>query len=402
MTTETTPAATAAPDGIAAPAPIGAPAPSSAPQPVTIVETPKVSLDDELSALYDKINAPEPEKAAPSNSKSVAEALAQEAEPELPLEPEITDPPKDKASEPAVVPAIAPPNSWSAEQKAKWDTLPPETRSYIAEREKDAHAKITQQGNELRAYQPYREINEHIRNQFGVPAGREAEVVVSWARAQQALDANPIEGLKWLAQSYKVDLAQLAGTPQAAKTDAEAIDDLFRDPRLDRVMPEVKSEVNELRQQVMGLTRQLQARTHAEQTSQAQQVEKIISTFSADKEYWADIEDDVAHEIEVVKLREPHLSYEKILELAYDRALHANPATRARIQEDQQRKAVAEREAQRKAAAEEAAKKAAQAKKVQAMNVRTGATASTPTFDGKWDDPAKLHALYDRINSGSR
>jgi hypothetical protein len=399
LTTEsTTPAATPS-EGISAPAPVGTPAPS-APQPVTIVETPKPSLDDELSALYDKINAPEDKKPEP-NSKTVAEALAQEAEPELPLEPEITDPPKETASEPAV-PAIAPPNSWSAEQKAKWDTLPPETRSYIAEREKDAHAKITQQGNELRAYQPYREINEHIRTQFNVPAGREAEVVVSWARAQQALDANPIEGLKWLAQSYKVDLAQLAGTPQAAKTDAEAIDDLFRDPRLDRVMPEVKSEVNELRQQVMGLTRQLQARTVAEQQTQAQQVEKIISAFSADKEYWADIEDDVAHEIEVVKLRDPHLSYEKILEQAYDRALHANPATRARIQEDQQRKAVAAQEAQRKAAAEEAAKKAAQAKKVQAMNVRTGATASTPTYDGKWDDKDKLTALYDRIQSGSR
>jgi hypothetical protein len=403
MTTETmTPAATPS-EGISAPATVGStPAPAAPePQRVTIVETPKPSLDDELSSLYDKINAPEEKKPEP-HSKTVAEALALDAEPELPLEDPITDPPKETPSEPDKTPAIAAPNSWSTEQKAKWDTLPPETRAYIAEREKDAHAKITQQGNELRTYQPYREINEHIRTQFGVPAGREAEVVVSWARAQQALDANPVEGLKWLAQSYKVDLAQLAGTPPAPKTDAEAIDDLFRDPRLDRVMPEVKSEVNELRQQVMGLTRQLQARTHAEQLTQAQQVEKIIQTFSADKEHWADVEEDVAHEIDIIRKREPHLSYEKILEQAYDRAIHANAATRARILEDQQRKAAMAQEAAKKQAAEEAAKKAAQAKKVQSMNVRTGATASTPTYDGKWDDKDKLTAIYDRIQTGSR
>jgi len=405
MTTETmTPAADAAAnEGVAAPAPVGATAPAAeraAPQQVTIVETPKPSYDEELSAIYDKVNTPAPDKAPAQNAKTVAAALVDTDEPELPLDLEITDPPEDTPSEPAT-PAIAAPNSWSTEQKAKWSTLPPATQSYIADREKDAHAKITQQGNELRQYQPVREIYEHIRT-LGVPAGREPEVIANWARAQAALDQNPGDGLKWLAKSYGVDLAQLAGNT-TAKSENETIDDLFRDPRLDRIAP----EVNELRNQVGALQRQLQARTHAESSSRQRQVEDVISTFSNRddvKDNWNVLETDIIHEIEVLKASDPNLvhDYEKLLAKAYDRALYANPESRARILADQQRKAQEVQEVSRKKEAEEAAKKQAQAKKVASMNVRTGATASTPTFDGKWDDKARLGAIYDRIQTGNR
>jgi len=387
--------------GIAtAPAPVGATPPE--PQRVTIVETKKPTMDEELSALYDKINPPEKtEQPAPENK--VAAALTGDTdEPELPLGDKNTDQPKTEAKEPDTKssPAIPVPQSWSADVKAKWSSLPPDVQSYIASREKDAHSKITQQGNELREYQPFREINGWIRSQ-GVPPGREAEVVANWARAQAALDANPIEGLKWLANSYKVDLSKLAGTPQQTNAEGQAIDDLFRDPRLDRVAP----MVDELRNQVSMLTRQLQSREHANRAAEQRSVESIIQTFSQRddvKEIWPDLEDDIVHEIEVLKSRDPSLSYEKLLETATDRAKYANPHVRARILEAEERKRTEANEAQRRKEAAEVAKKQEQAKKAQSMNVRTGATASTPTMDGKWDSKAKLGALYDRITSGSR
>lgn len=397
MTTETSPPA--------APAPVSTPAPEAAPAP---------SLDEQLSAVYDEMNPPAAAKAPapPQTSKRVAEALTVDAEhrsvtdtdePDLPLEDKTpSDPPKEAGkSEPAQSsPAIAAPNSWSADVKAVWSSIPPKAQEYIAAREKEAHAKITQQGNELRAYQPFREINEHIRTAFGVPAGREAEVVANWARAQQVLDSNPVEGLKWLANSYKVDLAQLVAKPET-QANSESIDDLFRDPRLDRIAP----EVSELRHQLSALQRQLQARQSAELSERQSQVEQIISEFTGRddvKDLWADLEADTVHEIEVLKAQEPSLTYDKLLEKAFERAKWANPNVRTRILSDQQRKDQEAFEQARKKEAEEAAKKAAQAKKLASMNVRTGATASTPTFDGKWDDPSNLNALYDRITAGSR
>jgi hypothetical protein len=397
MTTETpTPAAPAAAVDTAV-----ASAPAATSQPST-------SIDDQLSAIWEKNNPPEKFDDTPAPSNSVAKALtgappeetATDA-PELPSEeatPE-SDLPKSEGSEPASSPAIAAPHSWSADVKAKWASLPPEVQEYVAQREKETHTKITQQGNELRAFLPVREVYEHIRSQ-GIPAGREPEVIANWARAQAFLDSNPVEGLKWLAQTYKVDLSQLSGVPQKP-TDTQAIDDLFRDPRLDKIAP----EIGELKGEVTQLKRQLQAGRYAEQARQQATVESIISDFSnrdGVKDYWPELELDVVNEIEVLKAQDPTLTYEKLLEKAFDRAKWANQDIRARILSDQQRKDKEALEATRKKEQAEAVKKAEAAKRQASMNVRSGVTASTPTFDGKWDDKGRLHALYDRITAGSR
>jgi hypothetical protein len=398
MTTEIT--TTAAPAAVVETAVSSAPAATSTPAP---------TIDDQLSAIWEKNNPPEKFEDTPAASNSVAKALTgapaegetTDAPEESPTEETNTpsDLPKSEGSEPASSPAIAAPHSWSADVKAKWASLPPEVQEYVAQREKETHTKITQQGNELRAFLPVREVYEHIRSQ-GIPAGREPEVIANWARAQAFLDNNPVEGLKWLAQTYKVDLSQLSGVPQKP-TDTQAIDDLFRDPRLDKIAP----EIGELKGQVTQLQRQLQAGRYAEQARQQATVETIISEFSNRddvKDLWTDLEPDIVVEIEAIKAQEPSLPYEKMLEKAFDRAKWANPSIRSRILDAQAQKEREAQEAARKKEQAEAAKKAEAAKRQASMNVRSGATASTPTFDGKWDDKGRLHALYDRITAGSR
>lgn len=397
MTTETTaqPAVAPAPasEGITAtPAPVGTPTP----QPVTIVETVKPTLDEELSAIYDKINPKEDPKAV------IAAALTAGDEPELPLEDKPnSDQPETKASEQVTSsPAIAPPQSWSADVKAKWAAIPPEVQSYIADREKASHQRISQQGNELASFTPVREIYGWIRGQ-GVPAGQEPEVIANWARAQAALDKNPIEGLKWLANSYGVDIAQLAGT-QRTQDGTQPIDDLFRDPRVDLLT----RKIEEADRRSQTLERQLQARANAEQSSEQQYAESVIDQFSNGKDDWNDVADDVVAEIQVLKDRirqgaEQPMPHEKLLEKAYDRARYANPVIRQRIKDEEIAKDREKQDAARAKEVAESAKKAEQAKKAQSMNVRSGATASTPRFDGKWDDRDNLSALYDRVSGGS-
>ncbi len=216
-------------------------------------------------------------------------------------------------------------------------------------------------------------------------------MVQSWAKAQAFLDANPGEGLKWLAQSYGVDLAQLAGPPkQQADPASQAVDDLFKDPRVDQLTANFQREIQQLKQQLGQVGGHLTAREQAEQQQRTNYVATAVQKFSADKPYFAELEDEITHEVNFIKAREPGSPIEKVLERAYDRAVYANPQIRERVLSEQ-RKTEADK-AQKELVAKQAA-----AKKAQSMNVRTGASSSTATFDGKWQD--NLGAIYDKLHS---
>lgn len=329
------------------------------------IKTEAKSHEDALSDIWDKAHAPKQDDKAPK----------------------VSDPPENTAPEPAQSsPAIDAPNSWSADAKAKWNTLPPDVQTYIAQRESDAHKAITQSGNELKAYQPIRQVAEHYRGYYA--PGQEAQFFGALAQANAALEHDPVGTLRHLIEHYRIDPAQLTGSkpPQAQTTDPILGDDLFRDIRLDKeVLPLVQAMANELRQ-VKG---QLTARQQAEAEQRKTEASRAISDFSKDKTDFAELHDDIVRE---VSMMDPRLPMEKRLADAYDRARWANPANRQRIL-DEQRKAEAAK------AQKELAEKQAAAKKHISANVRTGAAASTIPAGQKWNDESALSALYDRIAS---
>ncbi len=348
---------------------------SSSPEPA---REQALTLDQILSKRYDEMQTPK--------------ATAEEAAPPAEAKPDQAPP---AASEPAQSsPAIAAPQSWSAEQQAKFATLPPDVQQYVHAREQQASQLISRQGAELKAFQPLREVYGAL-NSWGVPQGREAEVVQSWAKAQAFLDANPVEGLKWLAQSYGVDPAQLSGQPKQADPATQGVDDLFKDPRVDQLQATMGREIQQLRQQLGQVGGHLTAREQAETAQRTQYVANAVQKFASDParaQYFPILEDEITHEVNYVKAREPGLPIEKVLEKAFNRAANANDHVREQMQ-------AAGRKAEAEKAQKEAAARQQKAKTMAAMNVRTGAGASTPTFDGKWDDRDKLGALYDKIAS---
>ena len=332
-----------------------------------------LSLDEVLSKVYDDAHSPKPkaEEKAPADQAPIA------------------------APEPAQSPAIAAPTSWSAENQQLFAKLPPEAQRYIADREREATQLISRQGGELKTFEPIRPVLQAL-NQWGVPQGREAEVIQSWARAQAFLDQNPTEGLKWLAQSYGVDLGKLAGQPaQQPAQGQQPLDDLFKDPRVEPLEGEIKA-LKDYIQRLGGHVQQKdlleQQRMQAEVERQKADLQKQIDEFAADKPLFRKIESEVTHQVALWKSKDPSLSPKELIEKGYDSAVNANPETRALI------RAEADRAAAEKAQREAAAKQA-QAKRLAGMNVRTGASASTPTFDGKWDDRDGLSALYDKITT---
>lgn len=363
--------------------------------------SPEESLDKALSDAYDRSMAQGTERDAAKTA--AAKALVtppHEEDPDLKALTVSTDEPAKAEGEPALSPAIAPPNSASAEIKAIWATLPPKAQEFIAQREKDAHAKISEQGNELATYKPLHEVFDYLRQQ-GVQPGRETEVVRNWAAAQSFLDRDPTAGIKWLAESYGVDLAQLTGAKpqQATQQTPDGLDALFRDDRLDK---EVLPIVQQLRGELAQVKGHLTARERAELSQRESTAKEIITKFAADKPYWSDVEQDVTREVAILKQANPRTPMDQLIQEGYERAIWASKTVRERMLADQKAEEAAKAEAARKAAEAEKAKQANKAKTMAAINQRTGTSASTPIANGKWDDDAAMGAIYDRIQAGSR
>ena len=371
-------------------------APTSTPSSAS-TPTAAPSLDEMLSKVYDE--AMKPADAPVKNS--VADPDQASAQPTTTAE---TTGEPDPAAEDQPEP-IRPPSSWSADNQKWFSQLSRQHQEYIAKREAEAHQKITQQGAETRQWQPVRQVFDEFRH--AVPQGKEAETVRNLLAAQAFIDSNPLQGVLKLAEVYGVNREQFAQAlgfnanvapqtqAQQAATD-QAIDDLFRDPRIDKsVMPvlqQIQQQNQALQQKLFHMEQEAQRRASAETSQRVRSIESQISDFARDKSDWGAVAKHVMGEIALLKQENPGLDAKSMLEMAYDRARWKDPEIRQRIQEDQ-------RKTEEAKAARERAKAAQEAKKLAGMNVRTGAAASSANFDGRWDADDALSAIYDRVNA---
>ncbi|MBX5089354.1 hypothetical protein [Rhizobium lentis] len=303
--------------------------------------------------------------AATTPDKPEGAETAAEVKPE-----ENNDQPLDKAPEPAK-PAIEAPNSWSAEMKAKFSSLPPEAQEYIAQREREAHAAITQKGEQIKAFEPIRQTLDQHREVFVKNGVSEAEGVQRLFAADRFLQERPAEAIQWLANHYGVDLRQFAtGTQQPDQSQQPS------------------SEVIQLRRELAEIKNSLTARERSEQQAQTATVAQTIEKFASENPYFAEVEEELMGLIPVIKSKEPGLNHSEVLKKAYDRAVYANPDVRQRLQADQQKAA----EEKRKAEEAEAVRKAKQAGGINQKSVQ----GTTPTKGASMEDT--MSAVYDRLH----
>lgn len=333
----------------------------------------KPQIDKELMAVWKKNN--------PARDEFGKFASDEEKPAEEGAEPAAAEPEQDSAVAPKETaevkpeePAIDPPQSWTAELKAKWASVPPDMREFIAKREADAHAEITRRGEQakayedvLKAYDPIGQLIQSHKDDFirrGISPVQAFETLLT---AQRSLDQNPVNGLVQIGLSYGIDLRPVLQGQQA-------IVPAQPDPRI----AELEAK---LRQVEGSLTeRQRQERAIAEQQLHAQEaeVQQIIGDFSKDKPYFSEVKPVMA----------ALLSSEQAKDLAeaYDMAVNAKPEIRQRIQEDQRKAEAAKREAEAKA-------KADQARKSAQVNVKSSsATKTSPkTVDDTLREVARRH-----------
>lgn len=353
-----------------APAPAdNAPAPESkAPEPVKVevVEPQRPSLDDDLLAVYNKLHQPrddsgkfagkEPPAAEDTNTDKPAETAEATKEPKA-------DQPEEKAPETAK-PSIEAPISWSAEHKAKWASVPPELQGYIAQREADAHKAITRAGEQSRQYEerikasePIEQVVQSFKDDIARRGMQPAQAFAALLNAQRMLDANPMDGITRIALGYGIDLRPalqvLAGQqPQ------------FGQPVADPRVAQLEERNRHLEQRLAQHESKMSEWETAAVTKRQTEAETIIASFAKDKPDFAALEADLLLLIPSIREAEPNLPQLQVLEKAYDRARWANPDTRAKLIESQQKEAEARRQ-------DEARKKAEEARKSDKVNVRS-------------------------------
>lgn len=325
------------------------PAPSESPVAETpITETPAVepSLDDDLSSIWAKHNPPR------ENGKFVAKNPTEQAEPPV---TEVADQTAEKVIEQAK-PAIDAPISWTAEQKAKWASLPPDMQGYIAQRDKESHEAITRAGQQIKAFEPIRNVIEQFAPTFQKNGLQPHEGIARMMAVNEMLEANPRAAIAEIAKAYGVNLQ--------GETTQEASPENARVAELEAKLAKVESH----------LTAQQRNQLQAENNALARE----IADFAKDKPHFESVRKVMAGLMQS--------GAAETMQDAYDKAIYADPTIRQSLQVDAQKAAEEARKA-------EEAKRVSAAKKAAGVNVKSspGQSNHARTLDDDLREIARKH-----------
>lgn len=331
-------------------APEVVPAPEPAQEGIPAVDAP-VDPDAELGAIYDRLNS----------SDQGSEGGPAE---------EIADQPNVEGAEPEVLPAINAPDAWSAEIREKWASLPRDVQEYVAKREKDAHSRISQMGQELSQYKPLAELRTKTLDVFDRHGMTPEQGFERLVYAQQVLDQNPLQGLAAIAQSYGIDLAKAFGGQQAQQPN---------DPRF----AALQSELEQARAILTNQQRdQTAAQMRAERDAEAWAA-KTVEEWVVGKEHFDLVREDMQ------KLLSAGVA--ENLDEAYETAILRNPELREKVEAAKRAEADKKAQEERERAAKEAKR---------AAKVNTGNKPAIPKPKGKWDNDDWLSSAYDAVTAG--
>jgi hypothetical protein len=327
----------------------------------------EVSLRDAIAAEWEKQSAPEtpatPAAAPPpppaQETAAEAEARARDEkgrfaakpEGEAPAKPAAEAAKKPEGDKPAVEPSKepeapakapgGPPPGWSVAAKADFDLLPDAVKAAVSKREEEIDRGFAK----LKDYKAIESQHSAQAQQYGVPL---PEFINRLAAADKFLQTQPLDAIKWLAQTYKIDLGQLGAPAQQPGQPQPA-----QQPQHDAVVQPLLQEINALKEIVYGDKRN--------------QINSQVETFFADpkNKYSENVADQM-----VILINEAKRAGQPVdLPSIYETACFMNPEVRAALIKEQTGKAQADH-------VEKARQTANQARAAGASI--TGGPASTP------------------------
>jgi len=305
-------------------------------------ETPEFDMDAAVEDVAAGLGLSRPDSA---DTESAPDEAAPDDNPAEQAAPQSGAEADEQAQEATTTPTtLNAPQSWAKEHHQTWASLPPQAQQYIALREKQmldgleqykGHASVGRQMSE--AIQPFMPALQAR----GIEPARAVQALLN---AQAMLDRDPVAGLKKLASDYRVDLSKIAA---------------------ENTLP-IDPNVAALQERLQHFESKLTEREQAELAIKREAVASEVETFANDpaNPHFDEVADDIAALMKAY----PALS----LKDAYDKALWANPVTRAketaRLQQDTEKKL-----------RENARLNALKAKTAASATVRSRDTRRTPT-----------------------
>lgn len=286
---------------------------------------------------------------------------------------------KGDSKEDIELPPIDYPLSWHRDSKSDFEKLPRPLQELIVKREKEREGYLTKRTQEIAGLEKhFKGIDEALtpyKQKLNLAGLTEGQAVKQLLAAQDMLDRDPVNGLKWLAQNYGVNLNHILQNQQPI------------DPRFQAVSQELESLKQTLNNQTMQQEQVVISSLEKEIEHFANETD---SNGQSKRPHFNDIMNDMVLFAAQLRSSQPHLSAREILNEAYDKAVYANPRVRERVIE-REFKLKEEKRAQ------EAKKKAEAARKA---NISlTGAPAGVGNQVVKGDDlrGAILQAMDGRI-----
>lgn len=294
---------------------------------------------------------------------SVAEELGTEIE-DAPDTPEAPDVPEGTSPEKQEITVRPPPKSWAKEKHEIWTKLPPEAQEYYELREKQMLDGLEQYKGDATLARQFKDIVTPYRPMLASMGISETDAVKYLLNAQYRLtngsDADRL-------QAWRQMGAELG----------------FLEPEN---QPQVDPAVRDLQEKLNRIEYSQKAREQQELQSLRSKADSEVAIFAADQKN--------VHFNEVAKDMVPFINAGLSIQDAYDRAVWANPLTRAKEQARLQTEA---QETLKKKSQEEAEA----ARKAKSVNIRSLDSQREPTEPtGSMEDTMKetLAKIKRRVN----
>ena len=273
-------------------------------------------------------------------------------------DPTASRPPAEKTGkQPATQTAgtLQAPKTWRPEAAAKFASLPPEVQQEILKREEDIFRG-------LEAYKADASIGKALK-----------DIVQPYMQLFQAQGIDPLQQVAGLMRAH---VALSTGTPEQKQQFFQYLAKEYG-VELGMEAPYIDPQVASLQKQLAELQSRLNSREQREIAEARSKLQAEIDAFASDPahQYFDEVANDIAGLL--------RSGVAKSLQEAYEKAVWANPVTRAK----EQARLAAEAEAKAKA---EAAEKAKQARKAIGANVKSSAKVASGT--------APLGSIDDTLN----
>lgn len=286
----------------------------------------------------------------------------------------------------AAVPGAAPvaaatefkiPDKWPADVKARLQSMyaaNPEHAQFVLDQySRFRQIDATREGQVQAKFKAFDDLLAPGRQQRALQNIDDTTYVRNLIAAGDVLDKNPVQGLKWLAQRYGVDLMKLANPDAGGQ------------------QPVIPQEVRQLQEENARITAYLQQQHQAAEQEGLQRAGDWISQFAAQKDPQGQLLyphfDAVIHDIVFAVQNQLARKEQVDIKAAYDKAVRLNDAIWLKDQEAAKSKAAEADKAQRLRSIEDAKK----------AGFAVSGSGAAPSTDVPDDLGAHLDRNYDKF-----